>query len=109
MVIFTLSIKKIAYLIGLLKKEVDQIEAKKRSKQEATKPLLLMRAWIQFSKKQTHQLLKRGNNLSKKTRKKMKKAEKNTIYYYDVCGCEIVCRTPSTGPLTCCNTIMCCY
>jgi len=44
MVIFTLSIKKIAYLIGLLKKEVDQIEAKKRSKQEATKPLLLMRA-----------------------------------------------------------------
>ena len=46
--------------------------------------------------------------MPKKAKKKMAKAEKNTVYCCDICGCEIVCTTPSTGPLMCCDEVMCC-
>lgn len=46
----------------------------------------------------------RGDNMSEK----MEKAEKNSCYVCDVCGCEIVCTTPSNGPLMCCDQVMCC-
>ena len=45
---------------------------------------------------------------TKKPRTKMTKAEKNYVYACDVCGCEVVCTTPSKGPLLCCNEPMCC-
>jgi hypothetical protein len=45
----------------------------------------------------------------KKT-KKMEKAEKSCVYVCDSCGCEVVCTTPSVGPLVCCDEVMylCC-
>ena len=46
---------------------------------------------------------------AKKPKTKMKKAEKNCTYVCDVCGCEVVCRTPSKGPVVCCDQIMCYY
>jgi len=46
----------------------------------------------------------RGDNMSEK----MEKAEKNCCYVCDVCGCEVVCTTPSSGPLVCCEQVMCC-
>ena len=45
---------------------------------------------------------------TKKTKKKMEKAEKDCVYYCDACGCEMVCTTPSKGPLVCCDQIMYC-
>ena len=45
---------------------------------------------------------------NKKTSTKMQKAEKNGVYYCDSCGCELVCTTPSKGPITCCSDVMCC-
>jgi len=39
---------------------------------------------------------------------RMENAEKNCVYACDVCGCEIVCTTPSKGPLVCCEEVMCC-
>ena len=45
---------------------------------------------------------------TKKAAKKMEKAEKNCGYVRDCCGCEIVCTTPSAGPLLCCNAVMSC-
>jgi hypothetical protein len=44
----------------------------------------------------------------KAAKKKMEKAEKNCVYVCDVCGCEVVCTTPSEGPLICCNEVMYC-
>ena len=44
--------------------------------------------------------------MSKKTKKKA--AEKNCVYVCDCCGCEIVCTTPSEGPLLCCNQVISC-
>ncbi len=41
-------------------------------------------------------------------KEKMKKAEKNCVYVCDVCGCEVVCTTPSKGALICCNEVMYC-
>jgi len=45
---------------------------------------------------------------TKKTKTKMEKAEKNTVYYCDSCGCEMVCTVPSKGPIVCCDEIMYC-
>jgi hypothetical protein len=36
--------------------------------------------------------------MPKKAKNRMKKAEKSCVYVCDVCGCEIVCTTPSKGP-----------
>ena len=45
-----------------------------------------------------------------KEKKRMKKAEKECTYVCDVCGCEIMCTTPSRGPLVCCDEVMyCCW
>jgi len=38
----------------------------------------------------------------------MKKAEKNCVYVCGVCGCEIVCTTPSESPIICCEENMFC-
>lgn len=46
----------------------------------------------------------RGDKMSEK----MDKADKNCCYVCDICGCEIVCTTPSAGPLMCCDEVMCC-
>jgi hypothetical protein len=39
---------------------------------------------------------------------RMENAEKNCVYVCHVCGCEIVCTTPSKGPLVCSEEVMCC-
>ena len=44
-----------------------------------------------------------------KKKQKMKKAEKDDRYVCTICGCEIVCTSPSASPILCCNEIMCCY
>ena len=49
------------------------------------------------------------NKVAKTPKTKMKKAEKNSVYVCDVCGCEVVCTTPSKGALICCDEPMCCY
>ena len=41
-------------------------------------------------------------------KKKMEKAEEDCVYVCDSCGCEVICRTPSEGPLMCCGEVMCC-
>ncbi|MEJ2240990.1 MAG: hypothetical protein P8Y18_02440 [Candidatus Bathyarchaeota archaeon] len=43
-----------------------------------------------------------------KEKKRMEKAEKECTYVCDVCGCEIMCTTPSRGPLVCCDEVMYC-
>ena len=51
----------------------------------------------------------KGKSLKvKKGKNKMKEAEKGTLYFCNTCGCEIVCTTPSEGPLVCCDEVMCC-
>lgn len=47
--------------------------------------------------------------LKAKGKKKMDAAEKNAVYYCDLCGCEVVCTTTGGGPLICCGEVMCCY
>ena len=41
-------------------------------------------------------------------KKRMEKAEEECRYFCDSCGCEIICTTPSRGPIMCCEEIMCC-
>jgi hypothetical protein len=50
----------------------------------------------------------RGGDLMPEEKKKMEKAEEDCVYVCDCCGCEVVCRTPSEGPLMCCGEVMCC-
>jgi rubrerythrin len=44
---------------------------------------------------------------AKKLQNKMKKTEKDVVYYCDVCGCEVVGSKPGKGPIICCNETMC--